>query len=264
MKLNHLMLTSVLALALLGSAACSSTEDASSTAGDLGGDNGTGTGAGAGANPSDPGSGVVTDPGASAGGETKTEPQPVAGGNDPETLGDALGEHKDTERINFQVLADDCGRSTGCLEELKELQDYVTSCADCPPAIANFNNTVSNSMLQSGSLPTTLPQVKDVIQVYEDAAAAGDDSADAGAMEPGVDTAIDDVVADLNKMGDEETDWNSIVKMADPADQAAFESTVKDALSSLANDETAKSLLAGDMVPASEAAKVIDNATANP
>ena len=264
MKLNHLMLTSVLALALLGSAACSSTEDASSTAGDLGGDNGTG--AGAGANPSDPGSGVVTDPGASAGGgETKTEPQPATGGgNDPETLGDALGEHKDTERINFQVLADDCGRSTGCLEELKDLQEYVTTCADCPPAIANFNNTVSNSMLQSGSLPTTLPQVKDVIQVYEDAAAAGDNSSDAGSTEPGVDTAIDDVVADLNKMGDEETDWNSIVKMADPADQAAFESTVKDALSSLANDETAKSLLAGDMVPASEAAKVIDNATANP
>ena len=259
MKTNHLMLTSVLALALLGSAACSSAEDSSGSAV---GDPGTGA---------DPGAGgaVVTDPGAGAGGETKTEPQPVVpGGSDPATLEEALAGHGDTERINFQVLAEDCGRSTVCLEELEALKAYITDCADCSPVLANFNDEATSAQLRSGTLPTTYPQVKDVVLVSADAAAGGE-SGDAGASGDtgaagAADAAIDDLVAELNKMAGEETDWNQILNMVDPANKDAVEEAVTDALANMTDDETAKALLAGDPVNAEDAAAAIESATANP
>ena len=256
MKLNHLMLTSVLALALLGSAACSSAEDASSTAGDLGGD----PPAGGVASPTEPSSGVVTDPGAVTGGETKTEPQPVVGGGDPESVDEVLAGLPETKRVNYQILEDACGKSASCLEDVNELKSAAEDCADCPPSMANFNNDLTSAQLRNGDVPTTYPQVKDVVLVNESAGDSGADAGDAGAA-PGTDTAIDDIVAKLNEMGDEETDWTSIVKMADPAEQAAVEQTVKDALADMTDDETAKALLAGEKVPASEAATVIDSAT---
>jgi len=256
MKLNHLMLTSVLALALLGSAACNTAEDSSGTAGDLGSDPGTGV-----TNPSDPGTGVVTDPGTGAGGgETKTEPQPVVGGGDPESVDEVLAGLPETKRVNYQILEDACGKSASCLEDVNELKSAAEDCADCPPSMANFNNDLTSAQLRNGDVPTTYPQVKDVVLVNESAGDSGADAGDAGAA-PGTDTAIDDIVAKLNEMGDEETDWTSIVKMADPAEQAAVEQTVKDALADMTDDETAKALLAGEKVPASEAATVIDSAT---
>lgn len=259
MKLNHLMLTSVLALALLGSAACSSAEDASGTAGDLGGD----PGAGGVTNPSDPGTGVVTDPGTGAGGgETKTEPQPVTGG-DPQSIDDVLASLPETKRVNHEILEDLCGKSASCLEDLEVLKTAADDCGECPPSMANFNHDLPSAQLRSGDVPTTYPQVKDVVLVNAGAGDAGDAGGDAAAA-PGTDTAIDDLVAKLNEMGDAQTDWSGIVKLADPAEQAAVEQTVKDALAAMTYDETAKALLAGEMVPASDAAKVIDSATANP
>lgn len=263
MKLNHLMLTSVLALSLLGSAACSSTEDSSGSAvGDPGAGSGAvdpGTGSGSGA--ADPGAG---------GGETKTEPEPVApgGGGDVETLDDALAGHGETERINFQVLAEDCGQSAVCLEELEALKAYITDCADCSPVLANFNDEATSAQLRSGTLPTTYPQVKDVVLASADAAAGGE-SGDAGASGDtgaagAADAAIDDLVADLNKMAGEETTWNQILDMVDPANKAAVEEAVTDALANMTDDETAKALLAGDPVSAEDAAAAIESATANP
>ncbi len=261
MKFNHLMLTSVLALSLLGSAACSSTEDSSGSAV---GDPGAGSGA------VDPGTGSgAADPGA-GGGETKTEPEPVApgGGGDVETLDDALAGHGDTERINFQVLAEDCGQSAVCLEQLEALKTYITDCADCSPVLANFNDEATSAQLRSGTLPTTYPQVKDVVLVSADAAAGGE-AGDAGASGDtgaagAADAAIDDLVAELNKMAGESTDWNQILDMVDPANKDAVQDAVTDALANMADDETAKALLAGEPVDAADAAAAIESATANP
>ncbi|MBK8540776.1 MAG: hypothetical protein IPL60_12355 [Ardenticatenia bacterium] len=255
MKTNHLMLTSVLALALLGSAACSSAEDSSGSAV---GDPGTGA---------DPGAGgaVVTDPGAGAGGETKTEPQPVVpGGSDPATLEEALAGHGDTERINFQVLEEDCGKSADCIQELADLKAYIADCADCSPVVANFNDEATSAQLRSGTLPTTYPQVKDVVLVSDEASSASDETGDPGVASVTSDAAIDALVAELNKLTGEETDWSRILDMVDPANRDAVKETVTDALSAMTDDATAKALLAGETVNAEDAAMAIEGATANP
>lgn len=263
MKTTRLMLTSVLALTLLVGAACTSNEDSSGSA--IGEDPGAGqtdpgkTDPGAGSGASDPGASAGGGTGNSAGGGGSTQPEPAQGGDGPATVTDAIAEHKDTERINFQVIEDTCGDSQGCLDGLAKLQDYLTNCADCSPVLANFNNTVSNSQLSSGSLPTTLPQVKDITPIL-DSALNGDASAEAGADGSAVNTVVEGVVDELNKMGYEETDWTGIVNMVDSDARADFESEVKDALSSLASNDTAKSLLAGEKVPASDAATAIDEA----
>lgn len=264
MKTTRLMLTSVLALALLGGAACSSNEDTSGSA--IGEDPGAGqTDPGK----SDPGAGSgSTDPGANLGGGGTgseqpgggTQPEPPAQGGGDVTIDSVIEGMAPTSRVNFQVVEDACGNSQECLDGLAKLQDYLKNCADCSPVLTNFNNTVTNSQLSSGNLPTTLPQAQDVSSVL-DSALNADASAEAGDDGSAVNTVVEGVVEELNKMGDEETDWTGIVKMVDTAEQANFESTVKEALSSLANDATAQALLNGEKVPASDAAEAIENAT---
>ena len=65
-------------------------------------------------------------------------------------------------------------------------------------------------------------------------------------------------------MAGEETDWNQILDMVDPANKDAVEEAVTDALANMTDDETAKALLAGDPVNAEDAAAAIESATANP
>lgn len=263
MKTTRLMLTSVLALALLSGAACTSNEDPSGSA--IGEDPGAGqTDPGK----TDPGTGSgATDPGANLGGGTGseqpgggTQPEPPAQGGGDVTIDSVIEGMAATSRINFQVVEDACGDSQECLDHLAKLQDYLTNCADCSPVLKNFNNTVTNSQLSSGNLPTTLPQVKDISPIL-DTALNADASAEAGDDGSAANTVVEGVVEELNKMGYEETDWTGIVKMVDTAEQADFEATVKEALSSLTDDETAKALLNGEKVPASDAAEAIENAT---
>ncbi len=240
MRTNKLLLTSALALLLLGSAACGSGDDMSGSAVQTEGD----TGAAPGDEPEEP-----ENPEEPAEPSKPEEPEAPEGpgadepGGDDKTssgassLQEALDSHGDTERLAKEIIEEDCGDNAQCLEELDKLVEYIEGgCGGdgCAPNVEKFLEDLTPAQRQ-GVIPATFPQKRDLDGVAEDAVApeAPDEGDESKGEEPGDEPAEDpeaadqeakneavaNVVDELRSLGggssdaDSSVTWNDIVAM---------------------------------------------------
>ncbi|MCB9175855.1 MAG: hypothetical protein H6648_01750 [Caldilineae bacterium] len=289
MRTHKLLLTSALAVMLLGSAACSSGDDMSGSAVGTEGDSGVAPGDEPVA-PEQP----KEDPGIK--GEEPAPGGEQPGGEQPggttsqgaQTLDEALALHKDSERLNVEIVTEDCG-STQCTEELQKLVEYIESgCGDgCPPVVENFVDNLTSAQKQSGIVPATFPTKRDLSGVADEAvevapAEPGDEAkGDEPADEPGaaldqaeLDATVAAVVENLRASAGtdyEAVTWKEILAeirqtVTDPeqalAMLAEIQSKLEDGFKSAIGDDTAAALLEGEAVAPADAADAIEAAWA--
>ena len=285
MRTHKLLLVPALAVLLLGSVACNGADDMSGSAVQTDGDAGVGPGDEpvAPEEPKDPGI-KAPEPGAGGGGsEQPGIDDPTKGGSGVQTLEEALALHKDSERLNYEIILNDCG-STGC-EGLDDFVAYIESgCGDgCSPAVEKFLDNLTSAQKQAGIVPATFPTKRELAGVADEAvevapAEPGDETkGDEPADEPGaaldsaeLDAVVATVVENLRaSVGTDagEVTWKEILAeirqtVTDPAQALAMleeiQATLEDGFKSAIGDETAAALLEGEAVAPAEAADTIE------
>ena len=285
MRTHKLLLVPALAVLLLGSVACSDADGMSGSAVQTEGDPGVGPGDEpvAPEEPQDPGI-KAPEPGAGGGGsEQPGIGDPAKGSAGAQTLEEALALHKDSERLNREIILNDCG-STGC-EGLDDFVAYIESGCDdgCSPSVEKFLDNLSSAQKQAGIVPATFPTKRELTGVVDDAAefvpaepgdeAKGDEPADepGAALDPAeLDAVVATVVSNLRASAGTDyatVTWKAILAeirqtVTDPAQALEMlneiQATLEDGFKSAAGDETARALLEGEAVAPAEAADAIE------
>jgi len=188
--------------------------------------------------------------------------QPVAG--EPANLAEVLAKHGATERIAFEILNPECGKSVDCMNELQQVVVFCAAgsatVANCPAAMAKFSETLTAGQ-RTGQIPlqTTFPQVKDVITVLD---LVKQEQAGGGvAPAPAVGAAmVVKGVADSLQTATEKVDWPAVkdaIGKAAPDQSVLIIKQVEDALNGMPDDPTAVIFVSGQPVDPAAAAALL-------